>query len=75
MVTLHFDGYTAEITHIPETNSYKGVIIGLRGASDFVGKDREELEREFQRVIREYLCRCRREGIPLPPHGENSLRS
>ena len=63
MNLMTVDGYNARIEYDPETDLFRGEILGLNGGADFYGKSPEELRREFKRSLAVFLEVCSEKGI------------
>jgi predicted HicB family RNase H-like nuclease len=57
------DGYNARIEYDPETDMFRGEILGLTGGADFYGKNPKELRQEFKRSLAIFLEVCAEKGI------------
>ena len=64
------DGHKAKIEYDPETDTFRGEILGLNGGADFCGKSTEELRKEFKISLDDFLEACEEEG--LEPYKEYS---
>ncbi len=63
MNLMTVDGYSAKIEYDPETDMFRGEILGLNGGADFYGKNPEELRAEFKKSLEVFLAVCREKGI------------
>ena len=63
MNLMSVDGYQARISYNPETDQFRGEILGLSGGADFYGSNPEELRREFKQSLEVFLEVCREQGI------------
>jgi predicted HicB family RNase H-like nuclease len=57
------DGYSAKIEYDPETDMFRGEILGLTGGADFYGRNPKELRSEFKKSLEVFLQVCREKGI------------
>jgi predicted HicB family RNase H-like nuclease len=63
MNVMTVDGYNARIEYDPETDMFRGEILGLTGGADFYGKNPKELRQEFKRSLAIFLEVCAEKGI------------
>ncbi len=63
MNVMTVDGYNARIEYDPETDMFRGEILGLNGGADFYGKNPKELRQEFKRSLAVFLEVCAEKGI------------
>ena len=63
MNLMTVDGYSARIKYDPETDLFRGEIIGLSGGADFYGANPDELRLEFRKSLDVFLEACREQGI------------
>ena len=63
MNVMTVDGYNARIEYDPETDMFRGEILGLTGGADFYGKNPKELRQEFKRSLAVFLEVCAEKGI------------
>lgn len=63
MNVMTVDGYNARIDYDPETDMFRGEILGLNGGADFYGKNPKELRQEFKRSLAVFLSVCAEKGI------------
>ena len=63
MNTMELDGYSAVIRYNPETDAFRGEILGLNGGADFYGKNPEALRREFRISLDFFLETCAKHNI------------
>jgi predicted HicB family RNase H-like nuclease len=63
MNVMTVDGYSARIEYDPQTDMFRGEILGLNGGADFYGKNPRELRQEFKRSLAVFLEVCREQGI------------
>ncbi|MBM5791367.1 MAG: type II toxin-antitoxin system HicB family antitoxin [Cyanobacteria bacterium M_surface_10_m1_298] len=63
MNLMSVDGYQARIEYNPETDQFRGEILGLNGGADFYGSNPEELRREFRHSLAVFLEVCREQGL------------
>ena len=63
MTLMSLDGYQARITYNPESDQFRGEILGLSGGAEFYGSNPDELRREFKQSLEVYLEVCRERGV------------
>ncbi len=63
MNVMTVDGYQAKIEYDPETDLFRGEILGLTGGADFYGKNPKELRAEFRKSLQVFLAVCNEKGI------------
>jgi len=63
MNLMSVDGYQARIEYNPETDQFRGEILGLNGGADFYGSNPEELRKEFRHSLAVFLEVCREQGL------------
>jgi len=63
MNVMTVDGYSARIDYDPETDMFRGEILGLTGGADFYGKNPKELRAEFKKSLQVFLAVCAEKGI------------
>jgi predicted HicB family RNase H-like nuclease len=63
MNVMTVDGYHARIEYDPDTDLFRGEILGLTGGADFYGKNPKELRAEFRKSLQIFLDVCREKGI------------
>lgn len=63
MNVMTVDGYNARIEYDPDTDLFRGEILGLTGGADFYGKNPKELRAEFKKSLEVFLQVCRAKGI------------
>lgn len=63
MNLMTVDGYSARIEYNPETDLFRGEILGLSGGADFYGSNPDELRLEFKKSLDVFLEVCREQGI------------
>lgn len=63
MNVMTVDEFSAKIEYDPETDLFRGEILGLRGGADFYGKNPRELRAEFKKSLEVFLAVCREKGI------------
>jgi predicted HicB family RNase H-like nuclease len=63
MSVMTVDGYDARIDYDPETDMFRGEILGLNGGADFYGKNPKELRQEFKHSLAVFLEVCAEKGI------------
>ena len=63
MNLMSVDGYHARIEYNPDTDLFRGEILGLSGGADFYGANPDELRREFKKSLDVFLEVCKEQGI------------
>jgi predicted HicB family RNase H-like nuclease len=63
MNVMTVDGYSAKIEYDPETDMFRGEILGLTGGADFYGRNPKKLRSEFKKSLEVFLQVCREKGI------------
>lgn len=63
MNVMIVDGHKAKIEYDPETDSFRGEILGLNGGADFYGTSLDELRKEFRISLKVFLEACKEDGI------------
>lgn len=59
---LRYKDYHARIAFDPSADAFHGQVIGMRDVIDFYGRTPEELRKEFESSVEEYLAWCAEEG-------------
>ena len=63
MNVMTVDGYNAKIEYDPDTDLFRGEILGLTGGADFYGKNPKELRSAFKKSLQVFLEVCKEKGI------------
>ena len=63
MNTMTHKGYTARIEYDEQDNLLFGRILGLRVMISFHGETVDELRKEFEAAVEDYLSDCSQQGI------------
>ncbi len=63
MNLMTVDDYNARIEYDPDTDMFRGEILGLTGGADFYGKNPKELRQEFKKSLAVFLEVCAEKGI------------
>jgi predicted HicB family RNase H-like nuclease len=63
MNVMTVDGYSAKIEYDPETDMFRGEVLGLTGGADFYGRNPKELRAEFKKSLAVFLEVCKEKGI------------
>jgi predicted HicB family RNase H-like nuclease len=63
MNLMNVDGYNARIEYDPDSDMFRGEILGLNGGADFYGKNPKELRQEFKKSLAVFLDVCAEKGI------------
>lgn len=56
-------GYHAEIRYDPSADAFDGRVLGLQDVISFYGRTPEELRREMEAAIEDYLDWCAADGV------------
>ena len=63
MGQLHYKGYTGSVEYDEEANSFYGMVLGLhRDGIIYEGDSAEELKKDFEESIEDYLTHCNEIG-------------
>ena len=63
MGNLHYKGYTGSVEYDEEANSFYGMVLGLhRDGIIYEGNSAEELKKDFEESIEDYLVHCKEKG-------------
>ena len=63
MNMMTVDGFHARIDYDPDTDSFRGEILGLTGGADFYGQNPKALRAEFRKSLAVFLSVCQEKGI------------
>lgn len=63
MNVMTVDGFNAKIEYDPDTDLFRGEILGLNGGADFYGKSPKELRAEFKKSLAVFLEVCAEKGL------------
>lgn len=63
MKILHYKDYYGTVNVSEEDNILYGKVIGIKGLLSYEGKTTEDLKRDFQGIIDEYIADCKRKNI------------
>ncbi|MFN7123079.1 MAG: type II toxin-antitoxin system HicB family antitoxin [Hydrogenophaga sp.] len=63
MNVMTVDGFNARIEYDPDTDLFRGEILGLNGGADFYGKSPRELRAEFKKSLAVFLEVCAEKGL------------
>ena len=63
MNLMTVDGYNARIEYDPDTDVFRGEILGLNGGADCYGRNPKELRQEFKKSLAVFLEVCVEKGI------------
>ncbi len=63
MNVMTVDGFNARIEYDPDTDLFRGEILGLNGGADFYGKSPKELRAEFKKSLAVFLEVCQEKGL------------
>jgi predicted HicB family RNase H-like nuclease len=56
-------GYHAEIRYDPSADAFHGRVLGMRDVISFYGRTPEELRREMEAAVEDYLEWCMADGV------------
>ncbi|HBG41113.1 MAG TPA: toxin-antitoxin system HicB family antitoxin [Porphyromonadaceae bacterium] len=66
---LEYKGYYGSIEFDLENKRLYGQLLGIKGAYIYEGNTLEELEKDFQQFVNDYLYDCKNDGIkPQKPN-------
>ncbi|MDE6680401.1 MAG: type II toxin-antitoxin system HicB family antitoxin [Muribaculaceae bacterium] len=70
MGKLKYKGYSGTVEYSPEDNCLFGKVLGLRGTLiSYEGNSIEEIKKDFEQAVDDYLESCRERGIePAKPY-------
>ncbi|MDE6804194.1 MAG: type II toxin-antitoxin system HicB family antitoxin [Muribaculaceae bacterium] len=70
MGKLKYKGYSGTVEYSPEDNCLFGKVLGLRGTLiSYEGNSIEEIKKDFEQAVDDYLENCRERGIePAKPY-------
>lgn len=73
MGTLHYKGYTGSVEYSEEDNCLWGEVLGMsRDCITYEGKDVDELRKNFEEAVDDYIASCKERGIePRKPYSGN----
>ena len=60
---LSYKGYYGSVDYSLENDIFYGKVIGITGLLSYEGQTLDELRKDFQGVVDEYLEDCRAEGV------------
>ena len=60
---LQYKDYYAKIAFDPSADAFHGRVLGIQDVIDFYGHTPEELRRELESSVEEYLAWCEEEGV------------
>jgi predicted HicB family RNase H-like nuclease len=63
MNVMTVGGYNAKIEYDPDTDMFRGEVLGLNGGADFYGKNPKELRAEFRKSLEVFLAVCKEKDI------------
>ncbi len=63
MNMMTVDGFNAKIQYDPDTDQFRGEILGLNGGADFYGQNPKVLRAEFRKSLEVFLAVCREKGL------------
>ena len=65
MNIMPVEGHKARIVYDPESDMFRGEILGLNGGADFYGKTPNELRLELKKSLQVFLEVCKEKGSAL----------
>ncbi|MBD5311716.1 MAG: type II toxin-antitoxin system HicB family antitoxin [Bacteroides sp.] len=70
MGKLKYKGYSGTVEYSPEDNCLFGKVLGLKGTLiSYEGNSIEEIKKDFEQAVDDYLESCRERGIePAKPY-------
>lgn len=73
MGTLHYKGYTGSVEYSEEDNCLWGEVLGMsRDCITYEGKDVDELRKDFEGAVDDYIASCKERGTePRKPYSGN----
>lgn len=73
METLHYKGYTGSVEYSDEDSCLYGQVLGMsQDLISYEGKDVDELRKDFEGAIDDYISSCKARGIePRKPYSGN----
>lgn len=73
MRALHYKGYTGSVDYSEEDNCLFGQVLGMNhDLISYEGKDVDELRKDFEGAIDDYIANCKERGIePRKPYSGN----
>ena len=76
MNNMDINGYQAIISYDPEINMFRGEFIGLNGGADFYATSVNDLRKEGEISLRNFLEMCAEDGVEPRKHfsGKFNLR-
>lgn len=64
MGTLHYKGYTGSVEYSEEDNCLWGEVLGMsRDCITYEGKDVDELRKDFEGAVDDYIASCKARGV------------
>ncbi len=73
MGTMKYKGYTGSVDYSEEDNCLYGQVLGMsRDNITYEGQDVNELRRDFEGAVDDYIARCKARGMePRKPYSGN----
>lgn len=73
MGTLKYKGYTGSVEYSEEDNCLFGQVLGMsHDLISYEGKDVDELRKDFEGAVDDYIASCKERGIePRKPYSGN----
>lgn len=62
-ILMSYGGYNGTVQFSKEDNCFFGKVIGIRSLLSYEGQSLEDLKRNFQRSVDEYLEECEERGV------------
>lgn len=75
MGTMNYKGYTGSVDYSKEDNCLYGKVLGMsKDNITYEGKDVNELRKDFEGAVNDYLASCKPSGVkPRKAFGEHQL--
>ena len=76
MNTMTHKGYTARVEYDERDNIFVGRVLGIRTIISFHGKTVDQLRKEFETAVDDYIADCKDQGVrpEKPASGKILLR-
>ena len=76
MNTMTHKGYTARVEYDERDNIFVGRLLGIRTIISFHGETVDQLRKEFETAVDDYIADCKSQGVPpeKPASGKILLR-
>lgn len=63
MNILNYKGYQGRVEFSAEDNCLFGKVLGIKSLLSFEGKDADEVRRDFESCVDDYLAACAEKGV------------